>query len=67
MLYEAGVDKMYHNRFMDWKDPDYDRRHRQAGTYSKCAAWILCCLKSRKLSTSISPFTPLLVEVIGVF
>ena len=30
-----------------------------------CAAWILCCLKSRKLSTSISPFTPLLVEVIN--
>jgi hypothetical protein len=36
MLYEAGVDKMYHNRFMDWKDPDYDRRHRQAGTYMRC-------------------------------
>ena len=36
MLYEAGVDRMYHNRFMVWTDPDYDRTHRQAGTYMRC-------------------------------
>ena len=36
LLYEAGVDRMYHNRFMVWTDPDYDRAHRQARTYMRC-------------------------------
>jgi len=65
MLYEAGVDKMYHN--LSWTGRILITTGHTDKHGPTCAAWILCCLKSRKLSTSISPFTPLLVEVIGVF
>ena len=36
MLHKAGVDKVCHYRFMDWKNPVYDRKHRQAGSYIQC-------------------------------